>query len=86
MAKIRRSKTNGMYFQDIPKNEALPIEEILKLLRRKYAFKEQRVRLVNYIREKRKDLYNLSMTINELETKIDNILIEKLKEDDKHTL
>jgi len=81
--RIRHSKTNGKTMQDIPAQDLPPTEEILNLLRKKYGLKEQRTVLVGYLQEKRKELYNLSMRINELETKIDNILVQKLKENDR---
>lgn len=86
MPKYHRSKTNHTYFQDIPKqeeNEVMKyngeeISSIIKKLKRKYILKEKRVRKVEEAQLVRKEIYNLSQEINELELECDTILIDKV--------
>lgn len=57
---------------------SLETEKILLLMREKYDLKEDRKTLVELIRKKRKELYNLSRQINDLELRLDKIMIDKL--------
>ena len=66
---------------DIPKNKDVSedTEFILKLLRKKYNLKEDRLKVVTQARELRTKIYNFTLEIERLEKQIDKILIERLK-------
>lgn len=57
----------------------LTVDAILRLLKAKYDLKVSRDNLRRQIMEKRKELYNLSKQINELEINIDKEVIKHLK-------
>lgn len=80
MAKFRKSKNNGKYFQviDRPKDRADQIQDILRKLKHKYTLKQDRARLVHEARELRKQVYNLSQKINALEIECDRIMLETM--------
>ena len=83
MTGIKKSKTNGTSFQDIPEpiESSREVSIILSKLKRKYDLKEERVKLVAQARALRKDIYNYSQAINKLEIEIDTALIKKLKQE-----
>lgn len=78
--RIRRSKNNGKYFQVIgqPVDVETETQKVLQLLKRKHDLKQEREQMVREARALRKQVYNLSRQINELEAETDTILLTKI--------
>lgn len=78
--RIRRSKNNGKYFQVIgqPVDVETETQKVLQLLKRKHDLKQEREQTVREARALRKQVYNLSRQINELEAETDTILLTKI--------
>lgn len=74
MTKRIRSKTNTVYFSDIPKPEAWR-EDLFKIMRDRYRLRTQRTMLVEEARELRKRIYGFSTQINALQEQEDKIIM-----------
>jgi uncharacterized protein YeeX (DUF496 family) len=76
MPKYRKSGLNGTSMISI---QELSQSQVLLLLRQKYDLKREREQINNKIREMRKEAYNLSLKINEYETKIDTYILKQVR-------
>lgn len=78
MAMYKRSKTNEVYFKDIPK--PLEIEKIkaniFKLLKEKNDMRARKSLLNEQQRETRKTIYNMALRLDKLDVEIEELMIK----------
>jgi hypothetical protein len=78
----RKSKTNTKFYSDIEPpekktiNKDVAIDNIMKLLKTKIAKKTERELLVEEQKKTRKEIYNLSVEITELESDIEQAILK----------
>jgi hypothetical protein len=72
--RINKTKTNGAFFEDIPKIETT--NAVLKLLREIYDEKLIRETKVKQAQDLRKEVYNHSLSIAEKYKRVDEFIVK----------
>lgn len=79
----KRTVKDTLYYETIPKKENVKqpkddTDKVLLLLKSKYDMKLIRTEKVKELKEKKKEIYQLSVKINAMESEIDSLIMQRL--------